>query len=93
MNATHTNIGMMRKITSPEEHNEAAGFVLDCILANGMVDDPLGDTAALRPTDVVRDSDGKLLFVLCAVRPVASTCISGLLTDDEDAPRVLIGAS
>jgi hypothetical protein len=92
MNSTHSSIGMMRRITSDAEHNEAAGFVLDCILSNGMIDDPLGDSAALRPTDVVRDSEGKLLFVLCAVRPCEANQLSGLLAEDDNA-RVLIGAA
>jgi hypothetical protein len=92
MNAAHPSIGMMRRISSPAEQNEAAGFVLDCILSNGMIDDPLGDSAALRPTDVVRDSDGKLLFVLCAVRPCEADQLRGFVTDDGEA-RVLIGAT
>jgi len=87
--ASHPNIGMMRRISTPAEQNEAAGFVLDCILSNGMTDDPLGNEAALRPTDVVRDADGKLLYVLCAVRPCGSDGIESLVDDDA---RVLIGA-
>jgi hypothetical protein len=83
---------MMRKIETDEERYEAAGFVLDCILADGMVDDPLGDAASLRPTDVVRAPNGSLLFVLCVVRPCDSDGI-GLVANIEGGDRVLIGVS
>ncbi len=79
----------MQKISSDEEQYEAAGFVLDCILANGRGDDRLGDAAALTPTGVVRAENGSLLYVLCSVRPSNS---DGLDASVQDEGQVLIGA-
>jgi hypothetical protein len=81
--------GRLIKISSDEEHYEAAGFVLDCVLANELADDDLGDASALRPTDVVRADDGSLLYVLCSVRPSSA---DGLPIAAEEATQVLVGA-
>jgi len=62
-------IEMINDITNADEHYEATGFVLDCIVADGSCDDPLGDSAALKPKSIVRSEDGSILAVICTVRP------------------------
>lgn len=78
MNAVRGHSAAWRDIT-PEEHNEAVGFVLDCILANAECDDDLGDSASLRPIKIARTEDGTILAVLCKVRPRDTE----MLTSDE----------
>ncbi len=80
---------MMRAITSDEEAYEAAGFVMDCVLADGTADDSLGDSAALKPTNIARAEDGRILSVLCAVRPHSKFHAASAKSDD----RILVSGS
>ena len=61
--------GRLRAIESPKEAFEATGFVMDCILGHGSIDGHLGDTASLRPVELVRDESGAIKVVICTVRP------------------------
>lgn len=74
-------------IASDDEAYEAAGFVLDCILADGSEDDELGDSAGLRPVEISRADDGSIQYVMCAVRPCGP--VTQMPQVEE---RVLVGA-
>ncbi|MHB8178976.1 MAG: hypothetical protein ACYDFS_02435 [Vulcanimicrobiaceae bacterium] len=62
-------IAMISDIETADEQYEAAGFVLDCIIADGACDDPLGNSASLKPLKIARAEDGAILAVLCQVGP------------------------
>ena len=83
------HITTMRELSSEDEKFEAAGFVLDCILADAACDDPLGDSAALRPTLIARADDGSILAVICRVRPSDAR---GILGESSIEQQVLLTA-
>ena len=79
-------ISIVSVIETDNERYEAAGFVLDCIIADGACDDPLGDSASLKPIQIARAEDGSIQAVLCNVAP------HGLKIDDIVGTQVLITA-
>ena len=90
MSVTTQHVFSWRDV-SAEEHNEAAGFVLDCILDDGACDDELGNSAALRPTKIARMKDGSIRAVLCNVRPsCAGDLISGLTPAAPEDDRIFM---
>jgi hypothetical protein len=74
-------IDRLQEITTDEDGYEAAGLVIDSILAAG--DDEGPECAELAPTHIERNADGKLMRVLVSVNAVPATGTS--IESDERA--------
>lgn len=90
------SFSQVKPVVSQEEGFEASGFVMDCILASGaQIDGHIGDKASLRPVDMVLDESGKIIAVVCIVRPCDAGALKGLLRsagDNTSEQRFLIAA-